>query len=88
MTSVELAVPLLSDAPSLKGKTGVATANFFQVCHAPSVAAVWDKPAKSRKGLVCWSVDGGHSIAWSGDGTTLFWPLRESSFRLTGSMPC
>ena len=78
--SVELAVPPTSGS-SMKGKTGVAIVDFFQVYYAPSVAAddaVWSKPAKATKGLMRLSVDGGHSITWSGDGTKLFWFLGES----------
>ena len=77
--SVELAVPPPpSGAPLGKGKTGVAIVDFFHIYYAPAVAAddaVWSKPAQATKGLMRLSVDGGHSITWSGDGKKLFWFL-------------
>ncbi|KAF9068356.1 hypothetical protein BDP27DRAFT_1327507 [Rhodocollybia butyracea] len=36
---------------------------------------VWAKPGNSTKGLMRLSVDGGHSLAWSRDGTRLSWLL-------------
>ncbi|RXW22236.1 hypothetical protein EST38_g3614 [Candolleomyces aberdarensis] len=71
-----------------KGKDGVSyTAeqvgfvDFFQVYLAPGGAVeggskpVWSKPGNASKGLARVSVDGGHDLAWSGDGKKLFWFL-------------
>jgi hypothetical protein len=38
---------------------------------------VWAKPGIATKGLTRLSLDGGHDIAWSGDGKTLFWFLGQ-----------
>ncbi|KAI0637449.1 hypothetical protein C8Q77DRAFT_1155282 [Trametes polyzona] len=73
--SQELAIP---PSGSLKGKTPAAIVDFFHVYYAPSVKAndvIWSKPGNATKGLVRLSVDGGHSITWSGDGSKLFWFL-------------
>lgn len=75
--STELAIPPPT-SKALKSGTKVAIVDFFQVYYAPNVKAddaVWSKPADATKGLVRVSVDGGHSLAWSGDGTKLFWFL-------------
>ncbi|KAI0737876.1 hypothetical protein C8Q80DRAFT_1275924 [Daedaleopsis nitida] len=75
--SSELAVPPPTSG-SLKSGSKVAVVDFFQVYFAPSVKAddaVWSKPANATKGLTRVSKDGGHSLAWSGDGTKLFWFL-------------
>ncbi|KAI0831687.1 hypothetical protein BC628DRAFT_1310437 [Trametes gibbosa] len=61
-----------------KGTTPAAIVDFFHVYYAPAVKAddaIWSKPANATKGLLRLSVDGGHSITWSGDGTKLFWFL-------------
>lgn len=74
--SDELVVPPSSS--SLRGTTEAAIVDFFHVYYAPSVKAddaIWSKPANATKGLVRLSVDGGHSITWSGDGSKLFWFL-------------
>ncbi|KAL0947553.1 hypothetical protein HGRIS_013647 [Hohenbuehelia grisea] len=36
---------------------------------------VWSKPGNATEGLARLSLDGGHDLAWSGDGKTLFWFL-------------
>nr|VWO98440.1 Cytochrome P450 monooxygenase AKT7 (EC (AK-toxin biosynthesis protein 7) [Ganoderma boninense] len=72
--SAELAVP----PPSKSKKSAVAIVDFHHVYYAPAVAAddaVWSKPANATKGLQRLSVDGGHSITWSADGSKLFWFL-------------
>ncbi|KAH9915780.1 uncharacterized protein BXZ73DRAFT_92563 [Epithele typhae] len=74
LMSTELAVP----PPSSSKITGVAIVDFFHIYYAPSVKAddaVWSKPASATKGLMRVSLDGGHSITWSGDGSKLFWFL-------------
>ena len=75
--STELAIPPPT-AGSLKSGTKVAVVDFFHVYYAPAVKAddaVWSKPANATKGLTRLSLDGGHSLAWSGDGSKLFWFL-------------
>ncbi|EJF62664.1 hypothetical protein DICSQDRAFT_57465 [Dichomitus squalens LYAD-421 SS1] len=77
-TSAELAVPPPSLASLKKGETPVAIVDFHHVYYAPAVTAddaVWSRPANATKGLQRLSVDGGHSITWSGDGSKLFWLL-------------
>ena len=72
--SAELAVP----PPSRSKKSAVAVVDFHHVYYAPAVTAddaVWSKPANATKGLQRLSVDGGHSITWSADGSKLFWFL-------------
>ena len=79
--STELAVPPPS-ASSLKSGTDVAAVDFFHVYYAPAVKpddAIWSKPANATKGLTKLSLDGGHSLAWSGDGSKLFWFLGMSN---------
>ncbi|TFK87930.1 hypothetical protein K466DRAFT_599091 [Polyporus arcularius HHB13444] len=75
--STELAIPPPTST-SLKSGTKVAVVDFFHVYYAPAVKsddAVWSKPANATKGLQRLSLDGGHSLAWSGDGSKLFWFL-------------
>ncbi|KAI0355021.1 hypothetical protein OH77DRAFT_1425075 [Trametes cingulata] len=75
--SEELVIPLPS-SKSFKDKTPAAIVDFHHVYYVPSVEpedAIWSKPANATKGLVRLSVDGGHSITWSGDGSKLFWFL-------------
>ena len=79
--SAELAVP----PPSKGGKSPVAIVDFHHVYYVPSVTAddaVWSKPANATRGLQRLSVDGGHSITWSADGTKLFWFLGTFKYRL------
>lgn len=74
--SDELVVP--PPASGSKGTTPAAIVDFFHVYYAPAVKAddaIWSKPANATKGLLRLSVDGGHSITWSGDGSKLFWFL-------------
>jgi len=35
--------------------------------------ALWAKPGNATRGLARLSIDGGHSVAWSGDGSKVFW---------------
>ncbi|KAI0373252.1 hypothetical protein BV20DRAFT_963082 [Pilatotrama ljubarskyi] len=73
--SDELVIPPPSSSTD---KTQAAIVDFFHVYYAPSVKpddAIWSKPANATKGLLRLSVDGGHSITWSGDGSKLFWFL-------------
>ncbi|PCH38468.1 hypothetical protein WOLCODRAFT_64922 [Wolfiporia cocos MD-104 SS10] len=74
--STELAtVPEVSETV----KAGsVAFTDFYQVYFVPSVTAdepVWSKPGNATKGRARLSLDGGHDIVWSRDGTKLFWFL-------------
>lgn len=86
--SVELAVtPRMLD--SVKSGAHMRTApakighaafvDFFQIYIADGVNAddaLWSKPGRNAtRGLARVSLDGGHDLAWSGDGSTLFWFL-------------
>lgn len=76
-SSDELVIPSPGSG-SAKGKTQAAVVDFYHVYYAPAVTAddaIWSKPANATKGLLKLSVDGGHSITWSGDGSKLFWFL-------------
>ncbi len=76
-SSDELAIPSPSSGSS-KGKTQAAVVDFYHVYYVPAVTAddaIWSKPANATKGLLRLSLDGGHSITWSGDGSKLFWFL-------------
>jgi hypothetical protein len=76
--SLELAV-----APHSHGSqthaAHVAFVDFHQVYITPptrnATEAVWSKPGNATRGLARVSLDGGHDLAWSGDGSTLFWFL-------------
>ncbi|KAI0329892.1 hypothetical protein GY45DRAFT_1324512 [Cubamyces sp. BRFM 1775] len=75
--SDELVIPTPSLSSS-KGTTPAAIVDFFHVYYVPAVKpddAIWSKPANATKGLTRLSLDGGHSITWSGDGSKLFWFL-------------
>ncbi|KAG8914111.1 hypothetical protein FRC01_004220 [Tulasnella sp. 417] len=56
-----------------------AFVDFFQVYVADGTAVdklLWSKPGpNATRGLARVSLDGGHDLTWSGDGTTLFWFL-------------
>ncbi|KAJ7224315.1 hypothetical protein GGX14DRAFT_649568 [Mycena pura] len=81
--SVELAV----SKPHVKSKsqteyvaTGVAFVEGYHVYFVPgddvkNDEAVWAKPGNATVGLARLSLDGGHDIAWSPDGTKVFWFL-------------
>ncbi|KAL6308701.1 hypothetical protein BKA93DRAFT_763864 [Sparassis latifolia] len=74
--STELAVVPSGEGTVKAGK--VAFVEFFYVNVVPHVEAdkpVWSKPGNATAGLVRLGIDGGHSIAWSRDGTKLFWFL-------------
>ncbi|OSD02024.1 hypothetical protein PYCCODRAFT_1435709 [Trametes coccinea BRFM310] len=76
LTSDELVIPLPSS--SSKSRTPAAIVDFFHVYYVPAAEPddpIWSKPANATKGLTRLSVDGGHSITWSGDGSRLFWFL-------------
>ncbi|TFK52226.1 hypothetical protein OE88DRAFT_1678246 [Heliocybe sulcata] len=73
--STEVAV-----SPSLAlGKAaghGIAIVDFFHVYVAPPTEdEVWSKPSQATKGLARLSLDGGHDVTWSRDGSRLFWFL-------------
>ncbi|KAF7794297.1 hypothetical protein EIP86_005430 [Pleurotus ostreatoroseus] len=54
----------------------VAAVDFHHVYLAPNLDPhdpLWAKPGNSTKGLVRLTVDGGHDVVWSVDGTILFW---------------
>jgi hypothetical protein len=56
----------------------VAFVDQRHVYIAPASAIdgpVWSKPGNATKGLMRLSLDGGHDLAWSGDGKSLFWFL-------------
>lgn len=58
----------------------VAFVDLMQVYvgKAPKVGEkVWSKPGNATSGIARVSWDGGHHIAWSGDGKRLFWFLGE-----------
>lgn len=60
-----------------KGRPFVAFVDFAHVYIAPLPSPeeppLWSKPGRATKGLMRVSANGGHDIAWSGDGKTLFW---------------
>ncbi|KAI0648336.1 hypothetical protein C8Q79DRAFT_1008671 [Trametes meyenii] len=75
--SDELVVSPLSVGSS-QGTIPAAIIDFFHVYYVPAVKAddaIWSRPANATKGLTRLSVDGGHSLTWSGDGSKLFWFL-------------
>jgi hypothetical protein len=80
--------------------TGVAFVEGYHVYFVPGDKvkdgeAVWAKPANATAGLARLSLDGGHDITWSPDGSRLFWflgrwvywfpraPLTSTRFLLT-----
>lgn len=83
-SSTELAI---SPNGAIGGKpVDVAFVDFYHVYFAPSVSAdtpVWSKPGNASEKTARLSVDGGHDLAWSGDGKTLFWFLGKSHLCLT-----
>ena len=57
---------------------GAAFVNFLHVYYVPNVNAsanLWSKPGKAPEGLARLSLDGGHDIVYSGDGSVLGWFL-------------
>ncbi|KAI6117523.1 hypothetical protein EDD16DRAFT_1481316 [Pisolithus croceorrhizus] len=57
---------------------GAAFVNFLHVYYAPNVntsTALWSKPGKAPTGLTRLSLDGGHDVVFSGDGTVIGWLL-------------
>ncbi|CCM03690.1 uncharacterized protein FIBRA_05835 [Fibroporia radiculosa] len=76
LMSKELAtVPRVSDTVVAKSLAFVDFYHVYYVPHPNSEEPVWSKPGNATKGLVRLSVDGGHDITWSRDGTKLFWLL-------------
>ncbi|KDQ18538.1 hypothetical protein BOTBODRAFT_52531 [Botryobasidium botryosum FD-172 SS1] len=87
--STELAVaPLQSSSGASLQTTGntasltaenVAFVELFNIYIASGESlgedGVWSKPGNATKGLARVGLDGGHDIAWSGDGKKLFWLL-------------
>ncbi|KAJ7334166.1 hypothetical protein DFH08DRAFT_300863 [Mycena albidolilacea] len=80
--STEIAVSSPHITKSKKGyaPTGVAFVEGFHVYFVAgdkldNDEAVWAKPANATAGLTRLSLDGGHAITWSPDGTKLFWFL-------------
>jgi hypothetical protein len=60
--------------------TGVAFVEGYHVYFVPGDKvkdgeAVWAKPANATAGLARLSLDGGHNVTWSPDGSRLFWFL-------------
>ncbi|KAI0956725.1 hypothetical protein AcW1_005336 [Taiwanofungus camphoratus] len=75
MSTELVVVPDVSKTPKADK---LAFVDFYQVYFVASPKGdepVWSKPGNATKGLVRLSVDGGHDITWSRDGTTLFWFL-------------
>ncbi|KAJ7890504.1 hypothetical protein B0H14DRAFT_3081659 [Mycena olivaceomarginata] len=69
-----------SHLPVASGRDGVAFVEGFHVYFVAgdkldNDEAVWAKPANATAGLTRLSLDGGHAITWSPDGTKLFWFL-------------
>lgn len=65
-----------------KGKTlksdYVAFVDYHHVYVAPAYkvnGTLWSRPGNATDGLIRLSLDGGHDLAFSGDGGTLFWFL-------------
>ncbi|KAI6138939.1 hypothetical protein BKA82DRAFT_1000833 [Pisolithus tinctorius] len=57
---------------------GAAFVNFLHVYYAPNVnvsTALWSKPGQAPTGLTRLSLDGGHDVVFSGDGTVIGWLL-------------
>ncbi|KIO03999.1 hypothetical protein M404DRAFT_1000833 [Pisolithus tinctorius Marx 270] len=57
---------------------GAAFVNFLHVYYAPNVnvsTALWSKPGQAPTGLTRLSLDGGHDVIFSGDGTVIGWLL-------------
>lgn len=60
----------------------VAFIDFMHVYVASGASiadgeSVWSRPGNATKGLARLSLDGGHDLAWSGDGRKLFWLLGD-----------
>lgn len=78
--AAELAV---TTTPATGGNSSVVAGNVafvdlmqVYVDQAPKEGEkLWAKPGNSTKGIARVSLDGGHDIAWSGDGKTVFWFL-------------
>lgn len=80
---------------------GAAFVNFQQVYYAPNVNSstdLWSKPGKAPAGLARLSLDGGHDLVVSGDGSVVGWFLgktchsisffcRDSEFIMTRTFP-
>jgi hypothetical protein len=80
--SQELAI---SVRPGSLAADRIAFVDAFQIYLAPGSAvkkgeAVWSKPGNATTELARVSVDGGHDLAWSGDGKKLFWFLGMPAF--------
>ncbi|KAL1742540.1 hypothetical protein HDZ31DRAFT_43021 [Schizophyllum fasciatum] len=59
-----------------RGPHGAAFVDHYHVYYIPQVMAhtdLWAKPANATPGLVRLTINGGHDLAWSGSGETLFW---------------
>lgn len=60
---------------------GAAFVNFQQVYYAPEVTPstdLWSKPGKAPEGLARLSLDGGHDLVVSGDGSVVGWFLGKA----------
>ncbi|KAG8928328.1 hypothetical protein FRC00_001793 [Tulasnella sp. 408] len=66
-----------------------AFVDFFQIYVADGTAVdkpLWSKPGlNATRGLARVSLDGGHDLTWSGDGSTLFWFLGTLVLNFRGS---
>jgi hypothetical protein len=85
--STEIAVSSPHITKSQKGyaPAGVAFVEGFHVYFVAgdklnNSEAVWAKPANATAGLTRLSLDGGHAITWSPDGTKLFWFLGRHAY--------
>jgi hypothetical protein len=68
----------LSALPSFSREpVWAAFVDFYHVYIAPLPSPedppLWTKPGKATKGVMRVSTNGGHDIAWSGDGKALYW---------------
>ncbi|KAJ3543125.1 hypothetical protein NMY22_g3250 [Coprinellus aureogranulatus] len=78
--SQELAVSVHKKPNGSLAAERIAFVDAFQIylAHGDLVKegeAVWSKPGNATEELARVSVDGGHDLAWSGDGKKLFWLL-------------
>jgi hypothetical protein len=72
--------PVKAKSQKSYAPTGVAFVEGYHVYFVPGDKikdgeAVWAKPANATAGLARLSLDGGHDVTWSSDGSRLFWFL-------------
>ncbi|KAG6332695.1 hypothetical protein ID866_6396 [Astraeus odoratus] len=78
-TEEKLASGYSTDEMSFSYTTkGAAFVDFLHVYYAPNVNTsmeLWSKPGRAPEGLARLSLDGGHDVVFSGDGSVLGWFL-------------